>query len=45
MADLLRLHNVYRHSFGRIEIPVAPPNLLSLQTESYEHFLQHDTPP
>ncbi|MCH8883893.1 MAG: DNA-directed RNA polymerase subunit beta, partial [SAR324 cluster bacterium] len=34
-----------RHSFGKISTPVEPPNLLAVQLDSYNRFLQKDLPP
>ena len=34
-----------RHSFGKIYTPVEPPNLLAVQLDSYNRFLQKDLPP
>ena len=35
----------FRYSFGSISIPVQPPNLLAVQLDSYNRFLQKDSPP
>ncbi|MDH4225432.1 MAG: DNA-directed RNA polymerase subunit beta, partial [Deltaproteobacteria bacterium] len=35
----------YRHSFGNIQTPIEPPNMLAIQLESYDRFLQKDLPP
>src|SRR5437764_887151 len=34
-----------RINFGKIKEPIAPPNLIELQTNSYKEFLQFDTAP
>src|SRR5271157_1860324 len=34
-----------RVHFGKIKEVIAPPNLIELQTNSYQEFLQSDTPP
>ncbi len=34
-----------RINFGKIKEPIAPPNMIELQTNSYREFLQLDTPP
>ncbi len=36
---------VERINFGKIKEPIAPPNMIELQTNSYRDFLQLDTPP
>ncbi|MDH4121813.1 MAG: DNA-directed RNA polymerase subunit beta [Deltaproteobacteria bacterium] len=35
----------FRHSFGKIQTPVDPPNLLEIQVDSYDRFLQKELPP
>ena len=34
-----------RISFGKIKEVIEPPNLIEIQTKSYEEFLQHNTEP
>ena len=34
-----------RINFGKIKEPIAPPNLIELQTNSYKDFLQLDLSP
>jgi DNA-directed RNA polymerase subunit beta len=43
-TDLSNRHRI-RRSFGRIEAPIEVPNLLKIQLDSYERFLQKNTPP
>jgi len=34
-----------RRYFGTIEEVIEPPNLIEVQSKSYEDFLQQDVPP
>lgn len=43
-TNLSNRHRI-RRSFGRIEAPIEVPNLLKIQLDSYERFLQKNTPP
>ncbi len=36
---------IERINFGKIKEPIAPPNLIELQTNSYKEFLQAEIPP
>ncbi len=39
------MEKLERRYFGKITEPVTPPNLIEVQLESYEDFLQKDIPP
>jgi len=39
------MEKLERRYFGRIQEPVDPPNLIEIQIESYEEFLQQGVPP
>ncbi len=45
MAKALSLSRLYRKNFGKIERIVDISNLIEMQKESYERFLQKDDPP
>ena len=45
MTNTWRPQDPFRFSFGKIAIPIQPPNLLSIQLDSYNKFLQKDLPP
>jgi DNA-directed RNA polymerase subunit beta len=45
MAKALSLSRLYRKNFGKIERIVDISNLIEMQKESYERFLQKDEPP
>ena len=45
MSSHLKNRHRIRRSFGRIEAPIAVPHLLKIQLDSYERFLQKNTPP
>ncbi len=45
MSTSLKNRHRIRRSFGRIESPIEVPNLLKVQLDSYERFLQKNTPP
>ncbi len=36
---------IQRHTFGKLKPVIPPPNLIEIQTKSYEDFLQADIPP
>ena len=36
---------IQRQSFGKLNSVIPPPNLIEIQTKSYEDFLQADVPP
>jgi DNA-directed RNA polymerase subunit beta len=39
------MEKLERRYFGKIKEPITPPNLIEVQLESYEDFLQKDIPP
>jgi DNA-directed RNA polymerase subunit beta len=39
------MEKLERRYFGKIKEPISPPNLIEVQLESYEEFLQKDIPP
>lgn len=39
------MEKLERRYFGQITEPIEPPNLIEVQIESYEEFLQKDVPP
>jgi len=39
------MEKLERRYFGEITEPIVPPNLIEVQIESYEEFLQKDVPP
>ncbi len=41
----MRTGTIQRHSFGKLSAPVDLPNLLDVQLQSYESFLQATLPP
>ena len=43
-TNLSNRHRI-RRSFGRIKAPIDVPHLLKIQLDSYERFLQKNTPP
>ncbi|MBF0280400.1 MAG: DNA-directed RNA polymerase subunit beta [SAR324 cluster bacterium] len=45
MSTNLKNRHRIRRSFGRIEAPIQVPHLLKIQLDSYERFLQKNTPP
>ncbi len=45
MSTNLKNRHRIRRSFGRIEAPILVPHLLKIQLDSYERFLQKNTPP
>ncbi len=45
MAEEFSPHKLYRKNFGKIERIIDISNLIEMQKESYERFLQKDTPP
>ncbi|MCT4642286.1 MAG: DNA-directed RNA polymerase subunit beta [Bacteriovoracaceae bacterium] len=45
MTKVFNPNEWYRCSFGRADQVMAPPKLMTLQTSSYEDFLQKDIPP
>ena len=44
MAEVFSPHKLYRKNFGKIEKIIDISNLLEMQKESYDRFLQKDTP-
>ena len=36
---------IQRHTFGKLNPVIPPPNLIEIQTKSYKDFLQADVPP
>jgi len=45
MAEVFSPQRLYRKNFGKIERIIDISNLIEMQKESYERFLQKDTPP
>lgn len=45
MSTNLKNRHRIRRSFGRLEAPIAVPHLLKIQLDSYDRFLQKNTPP
>jgi len=45
MAEVFSPHKLYRKNFGKIERIIDISNLIEMQKESYDRFLQKDTPP
>ncbi len=45
MSTNLKNRHRIRRSFGRITAPIEVPHLLKIQLDSYERFLQKNTPP
>tara|TARA_R110002096_G_scaffold159011_4_gene324611 strand:- start:20506 stop:24342 length:3837 start_codon:yes stop_codon:yes gene_type:complete len=39
------MEKLERRYFGKLKEPITPPNLIEVQVESYEEFLQRDVPP
>ncbi len=39
------MEKLERRYFGQLKEPISPPNLIEVQVESYEEFLQRDVPP
>ena len=39
------MEKLERRYFGQLQEPITPPNLIEVQVESYEEFLQRDVPP
>ena len=45
MTEVFSPHKLYRKNFGKIERIIDISNLIEMQKESYNRFLQKDTPP
>lgn len=45
MAEVFSPHKLYRKNFGKIESFIEISNLIEMQIESYNRFLQKDVPP